>query len=684
MATTNPIKQPVVANAAPSNDAKTAPTVGIKDTSNGNNVVQIPGTGSYKNTTTGKIYASKVGAQAEGATFNDTGSRGTIKTTSAPTYSPAVITSSTAKQDLGKVQDFFTTTKESITGQTAKTSQLKEQTKVQEQQAAEKATADKLAADTLAIKKKESEAKNAALTGGSTVVDNTKTETPTIGGPAGQLQPATDTLAVENSDYQRAMINSMNESTNAYQEFKNTTDQLRNGSFPLSPAQQALVDGTSAAFDQMTAESKLRGLALSSQTGGFSNKVTQTLGTLSNIETQKAAALARMETGFQESNYKLVSDAYNAFTNYEKQKNDALTALHNDAVKQANDLRQYNMDVTQLQQSAYQFGETMTENKKQNAFDRAYKLEDLALKQRANDIANQNLNVPAVGFSGNGSPDPVAQKNFLASLPPATATMVKNLAAYTANPANLSARIPAGQTTSPRQQMIELAHQYDPTYDESQYAARAQYNKSLQSGTLYQANLAANKAINHLTSFDQSVSELGNLPGWNWENAIKNIFAPLAGTSASLASAHTESTGVSSELAKFFKGTGASDVTSVEEWAKNLDVNNTPENQKGMVQAAVNLLEGQLSVMEQQYRNTMGKAPGTSLLLPETLDKLSTLKDKGYTVNVPGVYYKDPVKYTQSSPDNAAKFDQVKKDNPDLTPAQVAQQAQFEQETYGY
>jgi hypothetical protein len=322
MANTLPINSGAVSNPAPSDNAKISPNSGVKDASSSQNIVQIPGTGSYKNTVTGKLYASKAGAQAEGATFSDTGSSGTMNKVSTPTYSPAVITSSTAKQDLGKVQDFFTTTKDGIAKQTADNAAKQQQTKAEEQQAAEKATADKLAADTLAIKKKESDAKSAALTGKTPTTEN-PVEAPTT--------PA-------ESAYSQELKASIEQSNQAYAEFKKAQTAFQNGTMPLSSSQQALLDSTSNAFDQMVYQAQLRGAAASSQTGGYSNQITQNLGVLTNIQTQKAASLANMETGFQEKNYKMVLDGYNAYMTYDKQITDKLKSINDEVVRQSDEM----------------------------------------------------------------------------------------------------------------------------------------------------------------------------------------------------------------------------------------------------------------------------------------------------------------------------------------------------------
>lgn len=649
-----------VASSAPS------PAVGF-------NVLQTP-TGGFQ-----KTYVDSSGNPVADQSAGYNTLYGASTPNGGQASSTPVVTSSSAQADLAAKMAAFNTIQTNNKAQ----ADLIANNQLQAKQSQAEQDAAKLAQQNIdtqnAQKQQEINAKNAALA--STTANKTgEAPTPPVstppqvtGGstPTGQVptgtQPTPTNGTTPTNPTQTGLNNAVGQFQSGLNEIQTAKDALTNdvlgklnsvlsGTFPLSAPQQALI---SSLQTQLTQQEQQQGVANQSYVGsvtqaGFrsggeytpaqyagqiANAVSYGVAKIAELDNNAAKTMATLQSDFQKQNYDMITKNYDILTKQLDDKETALKDMYTAVTSNLKDQRDYQLNVDKFVQSKDQFERTQTETEKQNAFDRAYKTEELALKRRANAIAEQQLNVPSVGLNPQGKVDKVAQQSFLASLPPATATMVQNLASYTANPANLSARIPAGGTTSPRQQMIELAHQFDPTYDESQYAARAAYNKSLQSGTIYQATLAANKSINHLISFDQNVKQLGNVGGYNVENQALNMLAPFRGTSQALSTAKTEATGVSAELAKFFKGSGTSDVTSVAEWSKSLDVNNTPANQRGLVQGAVNLLSGQLNVMNQQYQQTMGKSPESSLLLPETTAKLANLKDQGYQVDVPGVYY---------------------------------------------
>jgi hypothetical protein len=255
--------------------------------------------------------------------------------------------------------------------------------------------------------------------------------------------------------------------------------------------------------------------------------------------------------------------------------------------------------------------------------------------------------MPAVSMTSTGKPSPVEQAKFLAGLPQSVATIVKGLASYDLNPSSYSTSKKQSQGGLTQGDLVSLAKQYDPSYSEAQYATRQAYIKNVQQGTIYQGIIAANKSVNHLVAFNDSVSKIGNsgmLSTLNqWGNAIESPFSP--GLQQNIATAKTEATGLKDELAKYFKGTGTTDVTSIENWSKQLDPNATPGTQKGVVQGAITLMAGQLDVLNQQYQQTMGKAPGNIFLQPATIQKLSTLKNQGFQVDIPGVNYTDKDAY---------------------------------------
>lgn len=178
--------------------------------------------------------------------------------------------------------------------------------------------------------------------------------------------PQPTDLTSENSNFQGNIQQALNDESQAYNNYKSQIQSLTQGVFPLSGAQQAFVDSTSQAFDSMIKEANLKGAALASETGGFGNKVGATLGEISNIDSAKAAALAKLELGFQDQNYKLINDSYTAYTKAESSKTDLLSKLHEDVISQAKDIRQANLQAQQAKLETAKFEETKIQNEISN------------------------------------------------------------------------------------------------------------------------------------------------------------------------------------------------------------------------------------------------------------------------------------------------------------------------------
>jgi len=321
------------------------------------------------NTSTGQLGYNTPGAanQAGWAALPSNGQTGTIpdKTSSATpanynttstssqapvaVYSPAIITSNAAQDNLSNITTKYSDINTNVTNQAANNKIIADNAKLQAGVAADNAAKAKIEQDKVNIAQQAANAKTAAVAGGATPVPTatggaTPAPAPTGGTPATPAPAKVGDLTAENANYANTLNTTLNNLSNAYDTYKNQVLQMQNGTFPLSGAQKALVDSTAQAFEDSKQAANLRGAALSSETGGFSNKVSQAIGEVSNIDSQKAAAIARLEMGFQDQNYKMITDSYKAYTDAESTKTTILSALHNDAVTQANLLRKENQD----------------------------------------------------------------------------------------------------------------------------------------------------------------------------------------------------------------------------------------------------------------------------------------------------------------------------------------------------
>lgn len=563
----------------------------------------------------------------------------------------------------------------------------------QQQQAAQaKATLD---AQNAATKAAALAAANAGTGGGST--DGSKTETPTpapknvqpyadanganpnnwqtVTNQDGSVVTATknsdgtytpvdaNTLAIGNAQAQLAQTNQQYQ--DAYTQFANTTNAIINGTVPLSAGEQAQVSSLQQQYQALIQQQTLSNTSMQGianirgyQTGAAEYDPTfqqKTIGSIvqgglnkiADLNTKMAGAVATLTDTLKNNdlaNIKAQFDELQTFTqNRQTQLQNTITTAQT-AIKNAQDEAE---QATKDQLAALVEQDTVSYHDKQIAIQQA----TLDEKTRV-DLQNGALGgaattsgqLPAVTMTAANVPDPTAQTTFLAALPLDVATLVKGLADYTINPNSSPQKQYKGSSALSQAQMLSLVKQYDPSYDEAQYASRAAYLKNLQSGPLSQGVISANKTIAHLDTFANSVSDiLYNKNSFsNVSNAVGAFINEPGNTQlqSQLNEASTEANGLKDEFAKFFKGTGATDVNSINSWGNQLDIHATPGQLHGTVQGALNLFAGQLDTLNQQYTSTMGQAPNTNQILqPATITKLSDFKNQGYDVDIPGVLY---------------------------------------------
>lgn len=472
---------------------------------------------------------------------------------------------------------------------------------------------------------------------------------------------------------------------------QDTISNIQNGTTPLSAGEQAQVDALKAQFqtliDQQTlintgasGTANIRGYQAGAaeydptfQTKTIGSIVSAGLNKLSALQGQMAAAVASLTQSFKDNDIAKVKDAWDIYEKASTAHQNALQKTIDDtkaaiasAQAEVDKQNQYNLDVAKFNQTG-----------DKNAFDNAFNVEQEKETVRHNKVTEAidafKAGQGAGGGSGvsisqsseltaTGNPDPVSQKQVLDQITqqygPMTAVAIKGLADYSMNPADWSTRIVKGGKGLTREQAVTLAKMYDPTYSDAQWAVRQTYLKNLassQSGTIGSAVNAANKSINHLTAYVQTMRQLPN--GWIEPlNAFGNAITFSPTVRQNLHAAQTEGLGVAEELAKFFKGSGTIDVASIEAWKAQLNTSASSASVRGLTQGAVTLLAGQLETLTEQYQRTMGKAPETDFLGTSARASLSQLKNQGYTVDIPGINYTDKNAYLKNDPDAQANM----------------------------
>lgn len=517
------------------------------------------------------------------------------------------------------------------------------------------------------------------------------------------------------NDLQQNTINDDNEGIAEDQQNQSQVadaiNSINNGTYPLSTNEKAQVAQVATSYSgalktaQQYAAAIQGGAMVAGATSGLQEYSPQTnLDNIQNainagqnkigtINSQILDAQSKLTTALLNGDYKSATDLYKQIsdniTARTTEINDIQKALDTETTNMRDNAKEAITAFISEQKNATTVSLAQAKadaTAKQNTIDNAYKSGMLSVAEKKladSELKTQQVNAlangPGVTMTATGA-DPTSQQEFLAALPGGPtgpeATYIKGLADYSFSPTSSPQKQYAGASGLTQAQALTLTKQYDPSYSEANYAAAAKYLASLKSttGNTTGAGLgSAAKAINHLSALLAAMKGLNNtgvalsipftgLSVNSAKNAAENIFSPS--TQTNLSTANTEASGVADELAKFFKGTGATDVQSIDDWKKTVNVNATPAQQQGLQQGALKLLTGQLDVAYSQYASALGNPPKDPLIPMETLTKL-----KGMGVDITpyvGTTVTNLTNFHDASPQNAQLMDQLVQANPQL------------------
>lgn len=470
-------------------------------------------------------------------------------------------------------------------------------------------------------------------------------------------------------------------------------NQVTNGTYPLTAAQQAQVDGIKSQFatliaQQQTANANFTGATTVAENlygmgnslagmGQIKGTVDAGISKITDLNSQLASSVAQMTAGFQTDDLNMLKDAYTIYSNTVQSRQDELDKLTAAATAAAKDAR----DFAETQKM-----DALTKMMDDNTI--SYQAKEQAMtqagldEQQKNDLFNQSLQklqyqldvkkenyaesltsgtsagstIPAVPMTTDNVPDPQAQASFLASLPGGAdsdlATQVKGLANYTLAPSDFTVRTLKGGTQYTRDQMVALAQKYDPTYSDTQFPARQNLLKNFTSGIYSQQVTALNTATGHIASLANDINKIGNV-NFGPANIVKNAVLPIFGQGATTG-VKTDIAAVNGELAKAFKASGATDAEI--QSLGTVNANSTPADIQSYITSATELMSSKLSALSDTYTAGMGKAPAAPLMSQDAMNKLSDLKNNGYTIDIPGVNYTDKDAYVKNDPDAAANM----------------------------
>lgn len=169
-------------------------------------------------------------------------------------------------------------------------------------------------------------------------------------------------------------------------------------------------------------------------------------------------------------------------------------------------------------------------------------------------------------------------------------------------PSNLSARGAARDLT------LRIAHEVDPSFDESLIPARVALQKSYQGGGKnYQETLALNTVGGHLLTLKDAAEGLGNTGFKPW-NTIKNMATDWTVGNPELVKFRNALVTTQNELAKAYHGGHVSD-SAFNAFNNAINEAQTPAELKAAVGQLSNLLQSKITANESGYKSGMNGLP---------------------------------------------------------------------------
>lgn len=471
-------------------------------------------------------------------------------------------------------------------------------------------------------------------------------------------------------------------------------NNIANGTYPLSPAESSLLASTVSVYNQTLAYQQQANAGYTGQMteamaslGINTSAPTEAIGMIhaaidtgqskiTDIDAQMSQSVAQLTLGFQTQDYNMVSDAWTATSNYLQNRISTLqtmqTTISTLAQQQKTDLQnQVSDNLTALMDTNTISFQDKQQMIAQATLDEKTK-DDLTKNLIAEYTAgmtggvNGNSPLPTVNVDSTGKADPVAQASFLQQFPPQVASLIKGVANYTINPNSISTSKKQSLGGFTQSQILSLATQYDPSFDEKQYATRSAMQKNVTSGQYSQTITAANTLIQHLAKLQTDFAAVGN-GNFGVLNAGKNAMQELGGSGKQTAVA-TDISAVASEAAKIYKGTGSATDQEITDWQKSISPNASPAQMQAAISSITDLMGGKLSTLSDNYSQVMGQPAGFQILTDAsaaTLKKLGidpTTVDPTYA-NSPSVKLQD---FYTSDSKNASLIDQLIQADPSL------------------
>jgi len=185
------------------------------------------------------------------------------------------------------------------------------------------------------------------------------------------------------------------------------------------------------------------------------------------------------------------------------------------------------------------------------------------------------------------------------------------------------------------QRMIAAARQYDPSFDETTWAARNNMQKSAQGdGKIGQNNNKLNTGIGHLTQLSDAVEGLGNSSYSQTYNAVKNMIGTELGGTGQTNFASIVNR-VAPEIVGIWRNAGGAEA-DIKRDIDSLKDSHTPEQLHGAIANIAGLMRSKIESNNYEYKATMGKEPAQPFIRPDAEAALKVLEGRaGRLINLP-------------------------------------------------
>lgn len=214
-------------------------------------------------------------------------------------------------------------------------------------------------------------------------------------------------------------------------------------------------------------------------------------------------------------------------------------------------------------------------------------------------------------------------EDYLKTVPPGIANQVRAMA-----DGRLAMPTLTGRSNLSAQRLVAAALQYDPSMDAANVATRMATRKSFTSGQMRQNITSLNTVMGHINDLAASMAAMHNT-SYPWLNEPLNKARARGMGKPEVTNFNMKADAVAAELAKVFKGTGATSVTEINEWRKNLDPNMSPEQFAGAVQTMVKLIDSRMDAVGQAYQAGMGRSQDPVTFLTPKAQKVYQSLESG-------------------------------------------------------